>query len=75
MATTAIYSTLGAAAPITVSISDRLLRYLGRGAAKRELSGLSAAQLKDAGIDPSAVFSGPVIEVDAATMGRLTSFR
>lgn len=71
MTTTTISTRRRTTAP--ASIPDRLLRYLGRAAARRELASLNAAQLRDVGIDPSQVRSGPVFEVDAGAMIRLMS--
>jgi uncharacterized protein YjiS (DUF1127 family) len=73
MSTTAISAANPCRPSTPRPISDVLLRYLKRAAARRDLRDLTAAQLRDVGIDPSVISDGPVCEVEASTMVRLMS--
>lgn len=73
MASTAIHSSRRITSSLPATISDQLLHFFSRAAARRELRSLSPAQLRDAGIDPTEVRKGPVVDVEAALMSRLMS--
>lgn len=52
-----------------------LLSNRQRAAVRRQLCALTPAQLRDAGIDPSGIATGPVFEIEARTITDLMSMR
>lgn len=77
MTMTTIDRTSTVASRVADGIFALLSRMAGAGLpqANRSLRSLSANQLRDAGIDLSVVYPGPVVPVDAMTMSTLMSLR